>query len=123
MQLQFFNRPRGRADTAYVRIAQCPRGHNLDLQFAKLRPHMSEKWEAVLHACSVLLHCVRATHAQAVAKHLPLIRSLFDLGADDPCSAYADLRVDNANTTLYLDASWPNRVGILISLESESAQQ
>lgn len=115
LKIDFFNRTKGAADAMYLLLGECPRGHNFDAQLAKLRPHVTaEKWPEIQHHMSVLVYNCRQIYAKFAADNQPLIRKIFGLPPDDACSPYLTLHVDVANTTLYLDESWPNRIGIFI---------
>ena len=120
MKVDFHNRVTNKPDSAYIRLDQCPRTHNLDTQLDKLRPLVpADKWSEVLKPMSMLIHIGRSTYGNATRQQLPLIRSLFDLPENDPCEKYLDLKVDKNNSTLYIDDSWPNRAGIYVSLEAD----
>ena len=122
MKIDFINIVTQKPDVAYILLDQCPKGHNLGAQISKLKPLVPEgKWPEVLKHMSMLIQIGRSVYGNTTRQHLPLIRKLFDLAADDKCEKYLDFRVDQANTTLYVDADWPNRVGIFVRLEAEVA--
>lgn len=111
----------GAPGVAYLRLAACPRGHDLGAQLDKLRLCVSEDgWKTVLQHLSALVCLGRSIYRTVALQKLDLIRGLFGLAADDGCERYLSLQVDPANTTLYLDPAWPDRIGILVSLQSEA---
>lgn len=124
LRVEYVSRVTRRPEAAYFRMDQCPRLHNLDKQLDKIRATApEEKMAECMKHLGSLVWKVRDVYHRAIAQALPLVRQIFDLAADDPCTAYLDLRVDMANTTLYVNDTWPNRIGIYIALESELGAQ
>jgi hypothetical protein len=120
MKVDFFNQARGAPDIAYLVLHKCPRDHDLEAQLNKLKPHvLAEKWAEVTRSLSMLIYIGRSVYGQIARANLGLIRDIHGAAADDPCTDYLDLKVDVENTTLYLDASWPSRIGIYIRLGAE----
>jgi len=120
MKVDFFNQVLGAPDIAYLVLHKCPRDHNLEAQLNKLKPHvLAEKWAEVTRSLSMLIYIGRSVYGQIARANLGLIRDIHGAAADDPCTEYLDLKVDVENTTLYLDASWPSRIGIYIRLGAE----
>lgn len=121
LKVDFYDLAGQRPDTAYLTLGECPKGHDLGAQLDKIKPRVApEKWQEVLKHLSMLVFTGRNVYANTARQHLPLIRALFGLAPSDPCERYLDLQVDPANTTLYLDAGWPSRVGIFVSTEAEA---
>ena len=121
MQVDFYNQATQRPDVAYLMLEQCQQGHDLGAQLDKIKPFvLPARWPEVLKHLSMLVYLGRSVYANVARQHLPLIRSLAGLPADDPCERYLNLQVDPVNTTLYLDASWPGRVGIFVRLAAET---
>lgn len=119
MKVDFYNQTSGSPDVAYLILDKCPRLHNLGAQIDKLKAHVSdEKWPEVIRSLSMLVHIGRSVYGQTARKHLDLIRQIHGSAADDPCTKYLDLQIDRENTTLFLDPSWPSRIGIFIRLWS-----
>ena len=120
MKVDFFNQALGAPDIAYLVLHKCPRDHNLEAQLNKLKPHvLAEKWAEVTRSLSMLIYIGRSVYGQIARANLGLIRDIHGAAADDPCTDYLDLKVDVENTTLYLDASWPSRIGIYVRLGAE----
>jgi hypothetical protein len=118
--VDFYNKTTGAADRAFLVLRQCGRRHDLQAQLDKLRPHVAdEKWPEILRHLSMLVFLARSTYATLARAHLGLLRRLRGLPADDPCAAWLALRVDGANTTLFVDAELPNRAGIFVYLAHE----
>ena len=118
--VDFFNQVSGAPDIAYLVLHKCPRDHNLEAQLNKLKPHvLAEKWAEVTRSLSMLIYIGRSVYGQIARANLGLIRDIHGAAADDPCTDYLDLKVDVENTTLYLDASWPSRIGIYVRLGAE----
>jgi len=124
MKIDFFNQLSRKPDAAYLLLDQCPKTHDLGAQLEKLKSVVpAEKWAEVLKHLSMLIHIGRSVYGNIARQRLPLIRKIFGLGPDDKCDKYLDLQVDRANTTLYLDADWPHRIGIFVCLEGEVANR
>ena len=120
LKVDFHNRKTGKGDVAYLLLDQCPRTHNVGKQLDKLKPLVAEaKWPEVLQQLGSLIFMGRSVYGQVARKHLDLIRKIKGLPADDPCTAFLDLQVDMATSTLFVNPDSPNRVGIYIRLESE----
>jgi hypothetical protein len=120
MKVDFFNQTLGAPDVAYLILDKCPRLHNLGAQIDKLKAHVSdEKWPEVIRSLSMLVHIGRSVYGQTARKHLDLIRQIHGSAADDPCTKFLDLQIDRENTTLFLDPSWPSRIGIFIRLSTD----
>ena len=110
----------GAPGVAYLLLDQCPREHDLGAQLDKLQARVPDKkWPEVLKHLAALLAIGRRVYADLARQQLPLIRRIFGAPAGDPCSPMLALRVDPANTTLYLDPDWPLRVGLFVYLDSE----
>jgi hypothetical protein len=120
MKVDFFNRTTGAPDIAYLVLDKCPRLHDLGAQLDKLKVHVSdEKWPEVVRSLSMLIHIGRSVYGQTARKHLDLVRQIHGAAAGDPCTKYLDLQVDRENTTLFLEPSWPSRVGIFVRLNAD----
>lgn len=120
MKVDFFNQTTGAPDIAYLVFDKCQRLHNLGAQLDKLKAHVSdEKWPEVIRSLSMLIHIGRSVYGQTARKHLDLIRRIHGSAADDPCTKYLDLQVDRENTTLFLEPSWPGRIGIFVRLGAD----
>ena len=120
MKVDFFNKTTGRADIAYLLLDQCPKTHNLGDQLDRLKVHVSdEKWPEVLRHLSMLVHIGRSVFGQTARQHLDLIRRLFGLAPDADCAKYIDVQIARENTTFFIDADWPNRVGLYVRLDAE----
>ncbi len=120
MEVNYYDVVAGAPGKAYLRLAECPRGHDLDAQLGKLRPRVADDgWGKVLQNLGILIRLGRSIYTTVAQQKLGLIRQLFDLGEADGCERFLDLQVDAANTTLFLDAAWPNRIGIYVDLASD----
>ena len=120
MKVDFFNQSTGAPDIAYLVLDRCSRYHDLGSELDKLKVHISDKkWPDIIRSISTLVHVGRTVYGQAARKHLSLIQQIFDGAADDPGTKYLDLQVDPKNTTLFIEASWPSRVGIYIRLGAD----
>jgi hypothetical protein len=122
MKVDYFNRATGAPDTAYLVLDRCPRDHDLGAQLDKLKVLVpDEKWPEVIQSLSMMLHIGRSVYSHTSREQIGLIRTIRGAEASDPCAEYLDLKVDRANTTLYLEADWPERVGIHVQLGAEVA--
>jgi hypothetical protein len=120
MQVDFFNRASGSSDVAYLVLDRCPPGHDLGAQLDKLKRVVSEeKWPEVIRSLSMLVNIGRAVYAQTARDNIDLIRQIWGFAAEDLCTKYLDMQVDKSNTTLFLDAGWPGRVGIFVRTGAE----
>jgi len=120
MRIDFHNRVTNKADVAYLRLDACPKAHNLGRQLDRLKALVAEpKWPDVLKSLTYLTMLGRSIYSNIATQHIGLIRKIFRLGEDDKCEQYTSTQVDKSNTTLFLDESWPNRVGIYVSLEAD----
>lgn len=116
MRIDFHDRTKNRANTAYLTIEECPRDHNLDAQLNKLRNRCAEaRWPEVLRSLSRLVFFARMVYAQSTK----LLAARDDPAVAGLVSGHEVAAVDPANTTLYLDESWPTRAGIFVRLEKE----
>lgn len=120
MKVDFFNRLTSVAETAWLVLDRCPQDHDLGAQLGKIRPHVADnRWAEILKHLSVLVVIAREVYAREARARLPLIRKAFGLADDDQCADYTTLKVEMANTTLYVRAEWPTRVGIFVRLSAE----
>lgn len=120
IQFDFLDRITGLPNTAYIHLDECPRDYDFGTALqgfqARLPP---EKIKEVLDRSSMLFNSGRALYAQIAGINLPLIRKINRLPGSDPCTRFLSLQVDKASTTLYIDATWPNRVGLLIDYKAD----
>jgi len=120
VQYDFIDRTTGAANAAYMMLDECPRNYDfgavLQTFLAKLP---AEKEKEVLHRSSMLFNAGRTFYAQLAVANLPLIRKINSLPGGDPCTQFLQLQVDKANTTLFIDPSWPKRVGLVIHYKDE----
>jgi hypothetical protein len=120
IKVDFFNQTSGKHDIAYLVLDKCPRDHNLGVQLDNLKVHVSDdKWPEVIRSISMLIHIGRVVYGQVARNNLDLIRRIHGYTPDDPCTKYLDLLVDRENTTLFLEPSWPSRIGIFIRLNAD----
>jgi len=118
-KVDFFNKDTGKADVAYMLLDVCHRDHDLGAELDCLKKHATEeKWAEILKHLSMLVALARKTYSETARSHISLIRGIFGLSAFDPCTAYLDYKVDPGNTTLYIDPTWPTRIGIWIKKDS-----
>jgi hypothetical protein len=124
MQVDFFNNTTGAPDKVYIVLDRCPRDHDLDAQFARLKPHVSaDKWTEVCKSFSMLIFIGRSVYSQESRKNIKLIQKIIGVSDDsgehmENVSQYLDYKIDPANTTLCLDNTWSHRIGIYIRDES-----
>lgn len=119
MQLDFFNRLTGAPDRAYLVLEECPRDHDLGAQLDRLRVHVADsRWPEIQKHLSAIVLLARSMYSQAAQENLPLLRRILKKGDADPCADWLTVRVDPANTTLYV-ADGPRRVGIFVYFASE----
>jgi hypothetical protein len=120
LRVDFHNRATNAPDVAFLRLDQCPRTHGFGAQLDKLRPLIGEpRWPEVLRHLSALITMGVGVYSDVVSRNQPLIRRIYGLDAEADCRKYATLTLDRANTTLYIDAEWPNRIGLFVTLQSE----
>lgn len=106
----------GAPDTAYIVFDRCPREHDVGAQLARLQRRLPpEKWNDILKNVSFQLHMIRMVYGNLARDHSELIRTISG-GAPEK---YFDLFVDPATSLLYVDAAWPNRVGIFVWFAAE----
>lgn len=119
MQLDFFNRLSGCPDKAYIVLEDCPRDHDLGAQLDRLRVHVADsRWPEIQKHLSAIVFYARSMYSQAAQENLPLLRRILKKGDSDPCTDWLSVRVDPANTTLFV-ADGPRRVGIFVYFASE----
>lgn len=120
MQIEFVDVRTGAASTAYIMLAECDSGYDfgpaLRTLLAKLAP---EREKEILDRCSILFNNGRHYYAATVTSHLPLVRKLARLSIDNPCKDFLTLKVDASRTTLYVNAEWPKRIGLIIKYKDE----
>jgi hypothetical protein len=114
-------RSSGNADTPagtpvhkYVVLDECPPDHDTSAELHKLRRHVAstDTWnKSMMINVSNMVHLARVRYQHAAIKQKNLIKRLFP-NADQ--AMFADLKVDKATTTLYLDPAWPTRIGIFV---------
>lgn len=124
IEVEFFNKALGRADKAHLVLQRCPREHDLGAQLDKLRnsfdpAHAEAMWASVQKQLSILVFIGRDVYKRTVEQAGGFVAQLCRV-CDLPAGLLASLGVDKANTTLYLDPEWPERVGIFVHLESEA---
>lgn len=118
LRVEFHDRTTGGANVAYMSLRECAPDHDLGAQLEKLRPRCADdKWTAVVQHLSRLVHMGRAVYRQFAENNRDLLRR----AAGDRAEEFLNLKVDPANTTLFLDAGWPCRAGIFINLDGEAA--
>lgn len=121
MQVDFYNLQQGGMDVAYLMVDECPRTHNLDLQLGKIRDLVRpDVFAQIIKHLSALVFTVRTVYAKLVSDQIPLLQTFWGEKAD--LTPYLNLKVDPANTTLWLVEDWPTRVGIFIRLRSETGE-
>ena len=114
MKVDFHNQVTGRPDVAYLVLDRCGRNHDLGAQLDPLRAAVApDRWGEVVKHLSMLVFLGRTVYKRLAGEHVSLIRRLFGV------EKYPELIVDPANTTLYVDADWPDRVGIYVRYESD----
>ena len=98
----------GRGESVYLVLDECPRDHDLGAQLDPLRAKLpAERWPEVLRSLGVLVALGRSVYAWFAHNHADVVERLTG-------RRYDLLQVDPANTTLYADAEWPERVGIFV---------
>lgn len=103
---------------ARLHLAPCRADHNLGAQLAPLQRHFDAPgWKAVLGALSHLVFLGRNVYQQVLEQRPDLVETV---GADS-AGRYRVVRVDPQNTTLYLDPSWKERVGIFVAIDEAVA--
>jgi hypothetical protein len=116
LKIDFYDRLAGRARTAYMLLAQCPKEHNLGAQLEKVKTRIvPEKWPQILQHLSMLVFTARSLYAQIATHNQALLQEM----VGERQKEYSTVKIDNANTTIYLNAGWPNRIGILVRLDDE----
>jgi len=119
-EVVFYNMATQCRDTAYLFLGKCPKNHDLDTQLGKLKPLVAESmWPEILRHLSMLVTIGRLVYGNVALHERPLIRKLFGLAEDDMCEKFAHLNIDATNTTLFVDESWPERIGIFVQLKAE----
>lgn len=122
MRIDFFNRLTGSADAAYLVLDECPKDHDLGAQLDSLKVHVSSaRWPEIQKHLSALVLYARTMYAQTARENLPLLRRLLGAAENDPCSDRLTVRVDPANTTLFVAEESPLRVGIWVRFEAAGA--
>lgn len=118
MQVDFYNMKTNKPDKAYLILNECAPGHDLgaQLDIIKLTTH-EEKWPAVTKSLSMLIFVARTVYSQLAKANIDIIRKLYKLPDDDPCTKYLEYKVDMSNTTLYIDENWNKRIGIFVMKE------
>jgi hypothetical protein len=118
MKLSFVDRTTRRPATAHLSMQECKHPHNLDAELDKLRPRVpAERWSEVLNLASALLFATRRAYEIVAAQTRAALLELYAQEADQ---APKGLRVDPADSTLFLKEEWPLRAGLRVNLESES---
>jgi hypothetical protein len=106
----------GKRRVVYLTLDRVPKDHDLTAELNKLKTRCApDKWQTVLQHLSMLVYTARSAYAQIVQQHGELLRRL----AGNRWQEFSALRIDKANTTLYLDPTWSDRAGILVQFEDE----
>jgi hypothetical protein len=114
-KVDFRDKATGEARVLYMVLEECPPDHDLDAEFGKLKPHVTEeKWGEVCKHLSMLVYLARKTYEDVAKNNIELIREIFGLPSSDPCTEYLNYSVDLRNTTLFIKPDWPVRIGIFI---------
>lgn len=120
MRVEFVHQLTGVPVVAFLTLDACPAAHDLGRELEKLKPITpAAKWSELLRSMSTLVFIGRAVYSRTSREHIGLVRQLAGLGAEDPCAGLLDLQIDTKNTTLYLNAAWPERVGLYVSFEGD----
>jgi hypothetical protein len=120
-RIEFHDRSTGKGSVAYLVIDRCPANHNLDVQLGKLKDRVApEQWSEVFRSLSMLVFHTRSVYAQIAKHHAKLV---LQLAGPSKAAEYSSLKVDPANTTLFVNPAWPNRVGIYVRFEEEAQAQ
>lgn len=118
--VSFVDKNTNKRHTAYLLLDECDANHNLEEQFDKFKPRVTEEeWTKVLRKLSEMIGIGRTVYAKTVQQNMQLIRMILGVGENDNCAQYLMLKVDPSNTTMFVDELAPKRIGIFIKLDSE----
>ena len=119
--VSYYNKELKSTRLAHLVLGECKRNHNLDDQINKIRHHLSnDEWLIIVRKLSELVSIGRMVFTQAVRKNIHILRTIMSYSEEEPCTQYLTLRVDPANTTMFVDEQWETRIGIYITLDSEA---
>jgi hypothetical protein len=108
-----FARPDGTEVTGYVTVGLCDRDHDTDRQLDALRAVASEsQWPVVVTNLAAQFRLVRDVFAKVCAEHPDLVAAL-------EVSDALELRMDPANSTLFMRPEWPKRAGLHTRMGAE----
>lgn len=117
MKVDYTDSMSGQPAVAYLLLGACDKNHDMARQINKLKPFIGEdKWAEILRHLSMLMYFGRNVYANSAKQLRETIASL-DIG---PVEDFLEARVDVENSTLYLCAGWPRRVGIYISIDNDN---
>lgn len=112
MHVNFYNNTTKKIDNAYMMLDECAPDHDLTAEFDKIKPHISsEKWVEITKSLGVLLYTARSVYGNIVRSN-SILKNIWGNEAD--LTEFMDYKVDTANTTLYINESWPIRIGFRI---------
>jgi hypothetical protein len=116
IQIDFYHKERKAMDTVYLELDSCDRGHDLDSQLGKIKPHVDPtKWTGILQHLSVLIGIGRSVYAKLAHENEHLIHEIRrHLPERDAQVELRTMTADRTNTTLYLIDHLPKRVGIYV---------
>jgi hypothetical protein len=120
VQFDFRDRTTGQPNTAYILLDECESNYDYGAALRQFLARLPEdKSQEVLGRSSMLFNSGRTLYAQLASTHLSLIRKINRLPSGDPCTKFLTLQVDMGSTTLYIDAAWPKRIGLLIHYKAD----
>ena len=118
MKVDYRDRMNGQPAIAYLLLGPCDKNHDMVRQINNLRPFVDEeKWTEVLRHLSMLMYFGRNVYANSAKQLREQIASL-ELG---PVENFLEAKVDIENSTIYVQAGWPRRIGIFIRSENDTA--
>jgi hypothetical protein len=118
IRVDFLDKARGKMATAYLVLDACRPDHDLTAELEKLYSRIPPGRQAEIRKHLSMLVCLgRSVHALLAQK---LAGALDEIGEKAPQVAVRELRVDPANTTLYIPGNARHRVGIHVRLVGEA---
>jgi hypothetical protein len=120
--VDFFDTQTRAANKAYLVLDACGADHDLGAQLDRLFARVgADKRDELREHLSMLIHLGREAYGHMSVAARPILTEIAKKvpAADGRPLDFLALRVDPANTTLYLDAPGAQRVGIFVRFEDD----
>jgi len=94
---------------AYLYLDLTEINHDLTHELNKIKNFiLPEKWKDILKSLSTMIFIIRTVYKQVYNEFIDIVHAVC------PSIDFSDLKVDISNTTLYVEDTFPVRIGIFI---------